>query len=179
MQAELQTYDIIPLVNKAWDKSFARAMKNKAEISDRGWNPLNCNILTFPEIRATMTTQEIDEENISTSVTLLFKAQSVTDLTTDSPSFKTKYLIPTLPKPDLNLDVGEGSLCIDSLVRHEDLMKAKARIRKEQDDGKTLLEQIEVSKQMTASMLTKKRYTYSWQGYSHRCQATSPEAMRR
>ena len=155
MRAELQTYDIIPLVNKAWDKSFARTNKNKTAISDRGWNPLNRNILTFPDIRATMTTQEMEEENTSSDVTLRFKSQSVTDLTTDSPSFESKYLIPTLPKPDLNLDAGEGSLCIDSLVRHEDLMKAKARIRKEQDDGKTLLQKIEVSKRMTASMLTK------------------------
>ena len=85
MRAELQTYDIILLVNKAWDKSFARTMKNKLAISDRGWKPLNRNIFSFSEISATMTTQEIEVENISTDVTLRFKAQSVTDLATDSP----------------------------------------------------------------------------------------------
>ena len=34
-------------------------------------------------------------------------------------------------------------------------MKAKTRIRKEQDDGKTLLEKIEVLKRVTVSILTK------------------------
>lgn len=101
MRVELQTYDINSLVNKAWDKSFARTMKNKVVNSDRVWNHLNCNILTFPEIRATTTTQKIEEENILTNVTLPFKAKTI--LTITSPSFETKYLIPTPTSPNLTL----------------------------------------------------------------------------
>ena len=48
----------MPLINKAWNASFARKNKNLQAIADRGWNPLNYNILTMPEIRATMTMDE-------------------------------------------------------------------------------------------------------------------------
>jgi len=54
--------DTIPLVNVSWEKSFARVDKNKNDIADRGWNPLNRNLLLFPEIRATMTEEEADSE---------------------------------------------------------------------------------------------------------------------
>ena len=47
----------MPLINKAWNANFARKM-NLQVIADRGWNPLNYNILTVPEIQATMTKDE-------------------------------------------------------------------------------------------------------------------------
>lgn len=45
--------DIIPLVNCAWERSFARRESNKKAISTRGWNPLNRGCLKDPEVMAT------------------------------------------------------------------------------------------------------------------------------
>ena len=54
--------DIIPLVNNAWDVSFARMEKNKKAIYERGWFPFNRNLLLHPDIRASMTEEDIKEE---------------------------------------------------------------------------------------------------------------------
>ncbi len=54
----LKPTDLMPLINKAWNVSFARRNKNLQAIVDRGWNPLNYNILTMLKIRATMTNDE-------------------------------------------------------------------------------------------------------------------------
>ena len=51
--------DLMPIINMAWQQSFARSDKNKQAISDRGWNPLNRAILTNQDLRATMTAKEI------------------------------------------------------------------------------------------------------------------------
>ena len=44
---------IIPIVNYAWSKSFAKKERKKTAISKRGWNPLNRYLLLHPEIEAT------------------------------------------------------------------------------------------------------------------------------
>lgn len=45
---KLEATDIIPLVNKAWAKSFVRVESNKKAIANRGWYPPTKNILTDP-----------------------------------------------------------------------------------------------------------------------------------
>ena len=42
--------DIIPIVNAAWKKSFAKTKSNLKAIRDRGWGPLNKVLLHHPEI---------------------------------------------------------------------------------------------------------------------------------
>ena len=50
--------DLIPLINTAWKASFARIDKNQNALADRGWNPLNKNLLLHDDLRATMTRRE-------------------------------------------------------------------------------------------------------------------------
>ena len=59
MNGNHQSTDIIPLINKAWNDSFARVEKNKQAIAERGWYPLNRNILLNDELRSTMTPAEV------------------------------------------------------------------------------------------------------------------------
>jgi len=47
--------DIIPIINEAWTLSFARVQNNKKAISERGWGPLNRNLLLYKELLQTMT----------------------------------------------------------------------------------------------------------------------------
>ena len=49
-QLNLTRTDIIPIVNYAWDRSFARVRTNLKAIRDRGWGPLNQILLSHPEI---------------------------------------------------------------------------------------------------------------------------------
>jgi hypothetical protein len=43
--------DIIPLLNTAWDASFAKAENGKKAICERGWGPLNYNCLLHPNLQ--------------------------------------------------------------------------------------------------------------------------------
>ena len=63
----LQATVMVPLINKAWKKSFARVPKNRNAIANRGWNPLNRNLLLDPSIRATITDAEKENENDASS----------------------------------------------------------------------------------------------------------------
>ena len=70
MNQNRSSTDIIPLINKAWNDSFARILKNKNAIAERGWYPLNRNILLNEELRSTMTPTEVCNEMISNSITI-------------------------------------------------------------------------------------------------------------
>jgi hypothetical protein len=59
---ELVPTDIIPLVNYAWEQSFMKVESNKRAICDRGWYPLNQNLLLEPVLRETMTLKDLEEE---------------------------------------------------------------------------------------------------------------------
>ena len=62
LACKLVATDIIPLINRARVKSFARKDKNQVAIAGRGWNPYNLNLLLDPTIRATMIEQELAGE---------------------------------------------------------------------------------------------------------------------
>jgi hypothetical protein len=60
---EICPNDIVPLVNYAWDRSFAIKSTNVQAILERGWFPLNKALLLHPLLRATMTEMDKEEEN--------------------------------------------------------------------------------------------------------------------
>ena len=58
----LQRCNIIPLVRKSWPKAFANVMSNKKAIAERGWFPFNRVLLLHPDIRATITQDDLKSE---------------------------------------------------------------------------------------------------------------------
>ena len=64
-ELEILPTDIIIIVNAAWNKSFADTKGNKEAIVQRGWFPLNRNLLLLPELRKTMTSADHDWETRS------------------------------------------------------------------------------------------------------------------
>ena len=62
MPLTIEPFEIIILVNYAWELSFGRCIKNKKAICERGWGPLNRTLLLHETIRATMTAQQEKEE---------------------------------------------------------------------------------------------------------------------
>ena len=49
-QLNLLRTDIIPIVNYAWERSFAKINSNLKACQDRGWGPLNKKLLSHPDI---------------------------------------------------------------------------------------------------------------------------------
>ena len=50
------------------------------------------------------------------------------------------------PREKLKLKLGTAVFCLDTIVRNEDMQIARQRIRREQNEGKTIAERIEEQK---------------------------------
>ncbi len=61
----ITVFDIIPIINTGWEKSFAKKHSNKKAYYERGWFPFNRNLLLNKQIRSTMTTAELKIEQES------------------------------------------------------------------------------------------------------------------
>lgn len=72
--------DIIPLINAAWPKSFGNINFARKAISDRGWGPLNYNLLKHPDIESTRY-KESNAQTIDSTSTSRSTNQSISDLT--------------------------------------------------------------------------------------------------
>ena len=57
--------DIVPLVRRAWEKSFANKLNAKKAISERGWGPLNYICIDHPDVRKEVI--KSDPEKVSES----------------------------------------------------------------------------------------------------------------
>ena len=64
--------DIVDLVSKAWDESFAHIAINQKAVAEQGWGPLNYNLLLHPEIQLTSTS------NLQTETNNIQPASSIT-----------------------------------------------------------------------------------------------------
>jgi hypothetical protein len=64
----IEKYDIVCIVNEAWEKSFARIETNRKAIAERGWGPLNYNCLTDPELQLLSTSNSNTELSGTTAI---------------------------------------------------------------------------------------------------------------
>ena len=164
LPGKLVATDLIPLINRAWERSFARKEKNQVAIADRGWNPYNRILLLDPSIRATMTEQELQSEarnnlmppyctSIDINVTPTTKQ---TDGSTTASTFSSQQsTINTDISKRLNYRSSTSAFCVDALVQNEDLMRSRERIKEEKGKGKDVREQLKSVKKLTAGKLFK------------------------
>ena len=119
--------DIMIIVNDAWQQSFARVDHNKKAISDRGWGPLNYNLLNDEDIKATMTDLESREfmsmlktdsndSSINKSLSLPSMETSVSDITADETGEQTRKIIEPNYDPRYLTKVISDSVTISSKV---------------------------------------------------------------
>ena len=56
-------------------------------------------------------------------------------------------------QPSLNFSSGAASLCLDTIMTFEDLQKARERIKKEKEDGKSVTQKLKESAKITAGIV--------------------------
>ena len=177
----LKPTDLIPLINIAWGKSFARVEQNKKAIAERGWNPLNYNLLTNSDLRATMTVAErltesskitlppsfrntaVDSNPNSTSTstsTSNSNSQSDSELSSSSTSNHTNHnenpsVCNETQQSSLNFSTGVSAECLTALVRTEQLMEARERIKREKAEGEDLATRLKGGRKITAGFCWK------------------------
>ena len=147
--------DIIPLVNIAWEKSFARVAMNKNAIAERGWYPLNRNLLLYREIQDTMTSAERQSfndlllDNLPMSTVDVFdNSTSISALSNVSDHFNFQQ-----QKQDviaLNYTSGNSAMVLDSYIGEKDLREARERNRLKKMEGQELKSKFEEVKTVSA-----------------------------
>ena len=146
-------YEIILLVNYAWAHSFGKVATNQHAIAERGWNPLNRNLLLNSQLRATMTMDEKTAEQASGTILIPYHAlDNFVHIDESLPTYDPTCLpSPALDKsPALNMTTGTAAFCIDSIVHHSDLMESRERIKNKRENGKTVQQLIEEISRVSA-----------------------------
>jgi hypothetical protein len=118
--------DIVPLINAAFSRSFGNADAAKKAIQERGWNPLNYNLLTV----------------------LPNKGDGVVDLTGKLQDKENAPQLPPIPK--INVSQGVGSYYVDLLI-NEELKNEGGKKRNEEikSEQKTKQQKVEHLKKIT------------------------------
>jgi hypothetical protein len=156
--------DIITIVNRAWEESFARVEQNKKAIAERGWFPYNRNLLKNGEIRVTMTETESQEDRFLNfdidSPSSFSQNSSISDLT--EPSFNsistqgsTIISRNSTMTPTLNLSSGMGMHVLKNIVRETDLAKAREEIEQQKKDGVRKKNLLKDMKKITAGNMVR------------------------
>ena len=102
--------------------------------------------------------RELEVESSSTvimSQELVVYAGTPVITSPSQPLMDPKFLKQDTPMPLLNYNTGNAAFCIDALLQHDQLMTARQRIKKEQENGKSVQDKIAASKRVTAGMLVK------------------------
>jgi len=165
--------DIMIIVNNAWEQSFARIDLNKKAISDRGWGPLNYNLLNDEDIKATMTDLENREflsmmKLRSMSKTRFEPSMStsrISDLTDDNevcrkniqPNYDPRYLTKVISdsvtiSTKLNFSAGRAAEVARRLIHDHDIREAREANKKLAEKGKLAKKKLEEAKKLTAML---------------------------
>ena len=157
--------DLMPIINEAWRKSFARVRKNKNAIWGRGWNPPNRALLLNNELCATMTRKESTREYCMQH-DLVFpnkfnKSQQHThsDGSTSTATTITEYSKPSNNLPfitdELNTSTDQAGDCMKALISSKLIQETRERIKEDMAKGQTIKEQLLKATRITASIVIK------------------------
>ena len=161
---QLTATDIIPLVNKAWNASFARVDSNKKAIAERGWGPCNRNLLLYKEIQHTVTKedgtlfQSMERNFIPPSDNFSYAAESPVESVSFQKSHSGSTIsdlsdMPHRPTSDiisLNYSSGNSAMVLETLIGHHDINEARERNKKHKENGLKVAETYKKAKALTA-----------------------------
>ena len=148
---QLVRTDIIPLVNMSYDTSFGNKETNKKALAERGWNPLNRNLLLDPTIRTTILKEQLAEEKESG----LFPTRVTNQSSSSSTNQTEQYNIPSVSEvKGLNFNDGLAHYVATVVMTENDRQSARATAFKRREDGVNLKERIlNINQKMTAGKL--------------------------
>ena len=154
--ATLSATDIVPLVNIAWEKSFARIHLNKMAIAERGWTPLNRNLLLYKEIQSTMTAAEKEQftgklYEIPPLISVDIGFDNSTSISSIS-NVSDRFNIQSQKLLSLNYSSGNSALVLESIVADQDLREARERNRLKKLEGGEIKSRFDEIKSVTAML---------------------------
>ena len=154
LSLDMNRKDIIPLVNRAWNESFAVVETNRNAIEERGWNPMNAALLNHPAIVSTKPTTT--EEVLPTDAS---PPNSAGDDDAEIHSIPIRYgeessQVSATVINCLNTTMGTaGAMYTDALMYIGEQERLKANVRKRVADQKTFSEKAKEAKRISPGFL--------------------------
>ena len=78
LDTKIERHDAVGLVHRAWLKSFAKRESNQRAIAERGWNPLNYNLLDHEELHKTRDNNPVKNANELSAINGIMVADPTT-----------------------------------------------------------------------------------------------------
>ena len=126
--------DIIPIVNRAWKKSFAIVESNRKAIEQRGWNPPNMALLRHPSI---LPTKDPPPLGTTASTPIVVAAGEEQNNEQDRHTYDSSAGTSVAVMDDLNYHSGmAGELITDVVMWAKDNQNLKNNVRKRVDERK-------------------------------------------
>jgi hypothetical protein len=125
--------DIIPIINYAWDRSFACTEGNKTAITTRGWNPCNYALLVSKEILRTKV-DSVDTDNDDTATNHTQNTCTVT----------------------INIGEGTSAAIFDTICDENIKKRAKARVEDRERESMMVRKTLDRTKKLTSGPAFKK-----------------------
>ena len=127
--------DIIPIVNRAWKRSFSVVKSNQSAIEERGWNPPNMALLHHPAIIPTKPQPPLLNTTASNPVILLDEEETISVSNARNQSMETRTTGTSISvMEDLNYDTGNAGEMITDVImwaKDNDSLKRNVKIRTE------------------------------------------------
>ena len=152
LPAVINRTDIVVILNEAWKHSFGRVEKNRKAIADRGWNPLNRNILCLKEVIGAMTDEDKEKDEL-----VPYKQKGTKIHDNSKPEYDAMYLPGSTPNiislDKVNMDDGIASQVIQDIVQHAELMNVREMIAKKKQEGSIIADRLKAVKKLTAGQI--------------------------
>ena len=136
--------DIVPIVNRAWKKSFAVVKTNRKAIQERGWNPPNMALLHHPAIVATKDVPPLGNTAETPIVVTAEEEENNVSVRHKTPVTSVAVM------ENLNFHSGvAGEVITDVLMWAKDNETLKDNVRKRVEERKTFYEKTKEVKRLS------------------------------
>ena len=159
LSLNIKRTDIIPLVNHAWDHSFAGVDTKRNAIAERGWNPMNRALLHHPSIQKTNPqatqplpdTNNLEQARVRTDEEEDRTTLEINERTISIQACQTTVNVPVSTVNSLNLTSGlAGEYMTDLLMFARSKERMKENIKKRVSEQASFAEKTKDAKQRTS-----------------------------
>ena len=157
LNLKLKSTDAILLINIAWNQIFDNVKTNHKVTSNRGWCPFNHISLHHPELRATTTNEDLENENNSNVESKGCKDSNNKNYYKSMPHVSKVFLPNKHASSNVKLSFTDGfsTTFLDHIANHSDLHQAREYAQKRKNEGSTIKEMLSKHQILSVSNLVK------------------------
>jgi hypothetical protein len=151
------------MVNYGWSGSFGNIATNLEAIVERGWSPLNRNLLLHPLLRPTMTKEEKEEELVSGCIPSKYLIEHANNDNNNScghctchdsnQNSGTTTTPTTTPTTKYNFTNGFSATILDKMVARNDINNSRKRNYDLKKVGSTLEQKLKLMSRKSSAQL--------------------------